>query len=293
MARLGNVDEERRRNPEAGRMGGSNFVATHRAETEQLRQMNPGGGVSRGLGGGAGVGSSGIGNTGLQDKTTPAAPTGTTRGGGGGYTPNPYEAQANALFQQLMNRGPFKYDLQGDMLYRQYADQYRQMGRQAMMDTMGTAAGLTGGYASSNAQLVGNQAYQGYLGQLNAMVPEFYDRAYQVWMNEGQDLQNRYELARSRAAAHGGGSGSGNKTTTQGTEEGLADVTAGSDGTGGTLVNAFNWSAPGFTPTYTFDQLNAAAATGLQSAATQGLAPQVETNLAEQWRRWLASQRGE
>lgn len=229
-----------------------------------------------------------------EDKSTtyaPAAPA--TPTGGGGYTPNPYEAQANALFQQLMNRGPFKYDLQGDMLYRQYADQYRQLGRQAMMDTMGTAAGLTGGYASSNAQLVGNQEYQGYLGQLNAMVPEFYDRAYQVWMNEGQDLQNRYELARSRAAASGSGSGSGSKNTTQGETEGLVDTTAGSAGTGGTLLDVFNWSTPGFTPTYTFDQLNAAAAAGLQSAATQGLAPQVETNLAEQWRRWLASQRGE
>lgn len=226
------------------------------------------------------------------DKVKPSAPT-TPTGGGGGYTPNPYEAQANALFQQLMNRGPFKYDLQGDMLYRQYADQYSQLGRQAMMDTMGTAAGLTGGYASSNAQLVGNQAYQGYLGQLNAMVPEFYDRAYQVWMNEGQDLQNRYELARSRAAASGSGSGSGSKNTTQGETEGLVDTTAGSAGTGGTLLDVFNWSTPGFTPTYTFDQLSAAAATGLQNMAMQGLAPQVETNLADQWQRWLASQKGE
>lgn len=225
-----------------------------------------------------------------QDKAPPAAPA-TPTGGGGGYTSNPYEAQANALFQQLMNRGPFKYDLQGDMLYRQYADQYSQMGKQAMLDTMGTAAGLTGGYASSNAQLVGNQAYQGYLGQLNAMVPEFYDRAYQVWMNEGQDLQNRYELARSRAAASG--SGSGSTTTTQGTEEGLADATAGSAGTGGTLVNAFNWSTPGYTPTYTFDQLSAVAAAGLQNMAMQGLAPQVETNLADQWLKWLESQKGE
>lgn len=230
-----------------------------------------------------------------QDKSTtyaPAAPA-TPTGGGGGYTPNPYEAQANALFQQLMNRGPFKYDLQGYMLYRQYADQYSQLGRQAMMDTMGTAAGLTGGYASSNAQLVGNQAYQGYMGQLNAMVPEFYDRAYQVWMNEGQDLQNRYELARSRAAAVGSGSGSGSKTTTQGATEGMEDTTAGSAGTGGTLLDIFNYNTPGFTPTYTFDQLSGAAATGMQNLAQQGLAPQVETNLADQWRRWLAAQKGE
>ena len=118
--------------------------------------------------------------------------------GGGAYSSNPYEAQANALYQQLMSRGPFRYDLQGDMLYRQAADQYTQLGRQAMMDAMGTAAGLTGGYASSNAQLVGTQANQNYLMQLNSMIPDFYDRAYQAWQDQGDDLYNRYQLAMSR-----------------------------------------------------------------------------------------------
>lgn len=126
----------------------------------------------------------------------PAAPA--TPTGGGGYSSNPAEAQANALYQQLMNRGPFRYDLQGDMLYRQYADQYSQLGRQAMMDTMGTAAGLTGGYASSNAQLLGQQANNQYLMQLNAMVPDFYDRAYQAWQDQGEELYNKYQLAMSK-----------------------------------------------------------------------------------------------
>lgn len=128
-------------------------------------------------------------------------------GGGAGGTKNPYEAQANALYEQLMNRGDFRYDLQGDMLYRQYADQYSQMGKTAMRDAMGTAAGLTGGYGNSYAQQVGNQAYQGYLGQLNDMVPEFYDRAYNEWLNEGTDLQNRYQLALQMAGAYGAGTG--------------------------------------------------------------------------------------
>lgn len=135
-----------------------------------------------------------------------------TAGAGGGYTQDPYAAQANALYQQLMAREPFKYDLQGDMLYRQYADQYSQMGRQAMMDTMGTAAGLTGGYGNSYASTVGNQAYQQYLGQLNAMVPDFYDRAYQRWQDQGDDLLNQYQLALSRVSG-GGGSGTADGDT--------------------------------------------------------------------------------
>lgn len=137
----------------------------------------------------------------------------TGTGGGGGYTSNPYEAQANALYEQLMSRGDFRYDLQGDMLYRQYADQYSQLGKTAMRDAMGTAAGLTGGYGNSYAEQVGSQAYQGYLGQLNAMVPEFYDRAYNAWLKEGDDLRSRYELALQMAAANGGG-GSGSAAAT-------------------------------------------------------------------------------
>lgn len=129
----------------------------------------------------------------------------------GGSSNDPYIAQANALYQQMMSRGPFRYDLQGDMLYRQYADQYSQMGKQAMQDAMGTATGLTGGYGNSYAQQVGNQAYQGYLGQLNAMVPEFYDRAYQAYLNEGDRLMEQYQLALQHpgyiSAMRGGGGG--------------------------------------------------------------------------------------
>lgn len=134
-----------------------------------------------------------------------------TAGSGGSYgsDQDPYVAQANALYKKLMARGPFQYDLQGDLLYRQYADQYTELGRLAMRDATGTAAGLTGGYGNSYANQVGNQAYQQYLGQLNGMIPEFYDRAYQRWQDQGTDLMTQYQLALERAAASGGGSGAG------------------------------------------------------------------------------------
>lgn len=144
---------------------------------------------------------------GVNGDQTRGGSAGAGTGNGGGYTQDPYAAQANALYQQLMSRGPFQYDLQGDMLYRQYADQYSQLGKQAMMDTMGTAAGLTGGYGNSYASTVGNQAYQQYLGQLNAMIPDFYDRAYQRWQDQGDDLLTQYQLALERSAASGGGGG--------------------------------------------------------------------------------------
>lgn len=119
-------------------------------------------------------------------------------GGGGANTP--YIQQLNALYDQIMNRKPFQYDLNGDLLYRQMADQYTQLGQQAMRDTMGQAAALTGGYGNSYAQQVGNQAYQQYLTYLNEQIPSLYDRAYNVWQNEGDRLLERYQLA----AAHPG-----------------------------------------------------------------------------------------
>lgn len=131
------------------------------------------------------------------------ASTTTTRKATGGGTSNQnaqYIKQMNDLYAQYMNRGPFQYDLNGDMLYRQMADKYTQMGQQAMMDTMGQAAALTGGYANSYAQNVGQQAYQQYLTALNDQVPSLYQQAYNVWQDEGDRLLQMYELA----AAHPG-----------------------------------------------------------------------------------------
>lgn len=120
------------------------------------------------------------------------------------YTKNagnqPYVDRLNSLYDQIVNRKPFQYDLNGDLLYRQMADRYTQMGQQAMRDTMGQAAALTGGYGNSYAQQVGNQAYQQYLTALNDNVPELWDRAYQVYQGEGDRLLQKYQLA----AAHPG-----------------------------------------------------------------------------------------
>ena len=46
-----------------------------------------------------------------------------------------------------------------------------QQGKQAMQDTMGQAAALTGGYGSTYGQAVGQQQYDAYLQNLNDEVP--------------------------------------------------------------------------------------------------------------------------
>ena len=106
--------------------------------------------------------------------------------------------QLDNLMNQIMNREKFSYDLNGDALYQQYKDNYIQQGKLAMADTMGQAAAMNGGYGSSYAQSVGQQAYQGQLDNLNDIVPQLYQMALDKYNQEGQDLYNQYGLVMDR-----------------------------------------------------------------------------------------------
>lgn len=105
-----------------------------------------------------------------------------------------WEGQLNETINQILNRDKFSYDVNADALYQQYKDQYVRQGQLAMMDTMGQAAALTGGYGSSYGQSVGQQAYQGYLQQLNEVVPELYGMARDQYNQEGQALYDQAAL---------------------------------------------------------------------------------------------------
>lgn len=105
-----------------------------------------------------------------------------------------YQDQLKGIMQRISQRQPFNYDLNGDALYKQYADQYQKQGRMAMMDTMGQAQAMTGGYGNSYAQNVGQQAYNGYLQQMNNFIPELYQMALNKYQLEGDDLLNQYSM---------------------------------------------------------------------------------------------------
>lgn len=116
--------------------------------------------------------------------------------------PGDYQSQwqqtLNDTINKIQNREKFSYDLNGDALYQQYKDRYVQQGQQAMMDTMGQAATLTGGYGNSYAQTAGQQTYQGYLQGLNDKIPELYQLALQQYQTEGDNLMNQYGLLAER-----------------------------------------------------------------------------------------------
>lgn len=115
---------------------------------------------------------------------------------------NPYQSQwqtqLDDTMNKIMNREKFTYDLNGDALWNQYKDQYQTGGKMAMMDTMGQAAALTGGYGNSYAQGAGQQAYQGYLQGLNDKIPELYQLALDSYNREGDALLQQYGLMLDR-----------------------------------------------------------------------------------------------
>lgn len=112
--------------------------------------------------------------------------------------PTTYESQYRQATQdsldKLLNREKFQYDVNEDALWQQAKDRYIQQGRMAMQDTMGQAAAMTGGYGNSYAQGVGQQAYQGYLQQLNDSLPEYYQLAQDAYDAEGNRLKEQYGL---------------------------------------------------------------------------------------------------
>lgn len=104
-----------------------------------------------------------------------------------------YDAQIKKLYEQIMGRGPFKYDQKTDPLYQQYVQDYTTQGKMAMRDTMGQAAALTGGYGSSYGQAVGQQQYDQYLQRMADILPQTYGMALDAYNAEGNRLNQNLE----------------------------------------------------------------------------------------------------
>jgi hypothetical protein len=105
-----------------------------------------------------------------------------------------WQPQLDAAAQNILDRKEFSYDVNGDAMWNQYKDRYINLGRQAMQDTMGQAAALTGGYGNSYAQMAGQQAYQGYLQGLTDKIPELAQLALDRYNQQGQQLYDQYNL---------------------------------------------------------------------------------------------------
>ena len=108
-----------------------------------------------------------------------------------------YSEQIEGILNDILNREKFSYNLNADPLYEQYRELYTQNGKKAMMDTIGDASALTGGYSNSYAVTAGSQAYQEYLNELNEVALDLRDRAYEQYGDEGERLFDDITLLRS------------------------------------------------------------------------------------------------
>lgn len=101
-----------------------------------------------------------------------------------------YSARIDALLNQILNRDKFSYNAAEDDLYQQYKSQYEREGQRAMKDTLGEVSARTGGMASSWAGSMGQQTYDYYASQVADKVPELYQLAYEMYLDD-IDLQVR------------------------------------------------------------------------------------------------------
>lgn len=111
-----------------------------------------------------------------------------------------YQGQIDQVMQNITNRKPFQYDVNADALYQQYKDRYTQMGRQAMQDTMGQAAALTGGYGNTYAQNAGQQAYGAYIQNLTDKIPELYQLALDKYDRDATLEKEKYSVLKDADA---------------------------------------------------------------------------------------------
>jgi hypothetical protein len=109
-----------------------------------------------------------------------------------------WQAELDNVMAQIMGKGKFDYNMNGDAMYQQYADIYQNQANLGMQNAMAQAAALTGGYGSSYGQMVGQQAYAQQMQGLNDIGLELYDRAYAQDMAERSQLMDQYNMLAAR-----------------------------------------------------------------------------------------------
>lgn len=94
-----------------------------------------------------------------------------------------YWGLAEAQMNKILNRDDFSYDVTTDPLFQQYQQMYRREGERAMQNTLAEVAAGAGGmntYAITAAQ----QANDYYNAQMMDKIPELYQLAYQMYLDD-------------------------------------------------------------------------------------------------------------
>lgn len=99
-----------------------------------------------------------------------------------------YSDQVREMMDKIANREKFSYDVDTDPLFQQALASATNSGKQAMQDTIGQASALTGGYGSTYATSVGNQAYNSFIEDAYDQLPQYYQMAREAYQMEGDEM---------------------------------------------------------------------------------------------------------
>ncbi len=101
-----------------------------------------------------------------------------------------YSADIDSLLNQILNGERFAYDPVTDPVYQQYRHEYMREGTRSMNDTLAAMASDAGGM-NSWAATAAQQANDYYATQLADKIPELYQIAYDMYLNDrSMDVEN-------------------------------------------------------------------------------------------------------
>lgn len=103
---------------------------------------------------------------------------------------SPYTELMQGKMDDILNRDPFSYNPSSDPSYQAYSEKYRNLGRNAMQNTLGSAAAMTGGLPSSYALTAAQQANDAYNAQMSDMIPTLQEAARAAYYNDLTQSRN-------------------------------------------------------------------------------------------------------
>lgn len=97
---------------------------------------------------------------------------------------NPYQEEYDNALNTVLNRQKFSYDPNTDPLFQSYRQMNLREADRAQQNTMGQAASMTGGIASTAAVNAASQAGDYYRSQINDALPQYENAAYQKYNDD-------------------------------------------------------------------------------------------------------------
>lgn len=97
--------------------------------------------------------------------------------------------------ESIVNPSSFSYDPESDASFQAYRKQYLREGERASADALAQASAASGGVPSSFAVTAAQQAGNYYAGQLADMIPTLEQNAYQRYLDQQAQAQERFDYA--------------------------------------------------------------------------------------------------